>query len=190
VPEHLSGPDAPDAQAGVRPPESAPATIQAVLAGAPPLQRLALGLLVVILGGVLLSQTLLGLPVLASGAWLITGRGLPELGRALQENSAYLLRCALSIAFFAAAIWQAFDALLPTLPLFGICVVLLPSRRDQEPVTRFLHSSPTVREALVVLLLVVYGWLLARDLSEKSEAGRQIVVRALARQPEKTGLGD
>lgn len=163
MPEHLTEPDA---QAARQP-----------LAAAPAMQRMALGLLVVVLGGVLLSQTVLGIAVLATGAWLTSGRGLPELRRGIVENSAYLLHCFLSGAVFCAALWQAWTALLPTLPLFAISVLLLPPASAHAPATGLPRLSPIVRELAIVILLGVYGRLLAQDWSEKSAALLQTMVR-------------
>lgn len=190
MPERLTERDSPDGQAGVRPLSIESAGIPAFSAAAPPIQRVVLGLLVVILGGILLSRTLLGLPTLAAGAWLATGRGLPELRRGVMENAGYLLRCLLSGTFFIGAICQAWHALLPTLPLFGISVLLLPSTRDQDAATQLLRISPAVREVLIAILLGVYGRLLAQDLSEKTEAERQTIVRAMAKDQADYGYAD
>ena len=124
------------------------------LGGAPPLQRLARGLLVGVLGGVMLSQTLFGLPVLVAGAWLSAGRGWRELRDAARQNRGYVIRGLLSAAVFAAALWQARFAVLPALPLFAISIVLAGAR-----------LSPLVRECCVALLLGLYGYLLSQALS-------------------------
>lgn len=167
--------------------ESAPADDQpppatpAFLAGVAPMQRVLLGLLMVVLGGILLRQTLLGLLLLPAGAWLTAGRGLAELRRAAMQNSGFLLRGALSLAFLAGALWQAWFALLPTLPLFAISLLLLPSTRAPGAGSGLLPMPPALREVLVVILLGVYGRLLAMNLAERSETAWQSIAQALAR---------
>lgn len=142
------------------------------------MQRMILGLLIVILGGAMLSQTLLGLPMLAAGAWLTTGRGLRELCRLLVENSRFVLRGVLSLLVFVGALWQAWHLIVPALPLFGISLLLLPSMRPQGAPAR--HGLPSLREVLCVVLLDIYGGLIAQDWSENAAAMRQTVLRAMA----------
>lgn len=173
MPERLSDNTSTDEQP---PPAAAPA----FLAGAPPMQRVLLGLLMVVVGGILLSQTLLGLVLLPAGAWLTAGRGLVELRHAAMENSGFLLRSALSLGFFAGALWQAWFALMPTLPLFAISLLLLPSTRARGAGSGLLPMPPALREVLVVILLGVYGRLLAENLSERSEAAWRSIAHAVA----------
>jgi hypothetical protein len=152
----------------------------AAIAGARPAERVALGLLVLILGGVVLSRTLLGLPVLGLGAWLTAGRSLPELRRAVTAAPGSALRLTLSLLFFAAALWQAWHALLPMWPLFGISAVLLPSRREPPAIGGFLQHLPSLREVLVVLLLDVYAQLLALDWSEQTAARQSLIANTMS----------
>jgi hypothetical protein len=155
-------------------PEPAPApekaiTLRAVLESSPPLQRVALGLLVVVLGGILMPHTLLlGLPILAAGAWLTTGRGAIELGREMKDNAAYLVQALASLAFFCGAIYQATFSLAPMVPLFAISFLLLPPRAGAA---RALRLPPVAREFLVVVMIGVWAQLLVLDLQDRAEAG-------------------
>lgn len=131
--------------------------------------RTVFGLLVVVFGGVVLSQSLLGLPFLFAGAWLTTGRGLPELRRRLAETRGDLLGWVLGGAFFVGAILQASVALLPIVPLFAISALLLPPTRRAAFSLTGRPLPPPLRELLIVALLCSYGYLVAFHLAAKAD---------------------
>lgn len=146
-------------------------------AAPPPAPTVVLGVLCVIFGGLVAAHSPLGVPFLVAGAWFATGRGLRELRRMVEARKGAALGWTIGLAFFCAALFQAWFALLPMVPLFLASALFLPPVRDACHALTGRSLPPLLREALLVALLCGYGYLVACDLAGKADAARLLIGR-------------
>lgn len=143
----------------------------------PPAPTVILGVLCLIFGGLVVAHSPIGVPFLVAGAWFATGRDLRELRRLVEGHKGAALGWTVGIAFFCAALFQAWFALLPMVPLFLASALFLPPVRDACHALTGRSLPPLLREAVLVGLLCAYGYLVAYDLAGKAEAARLLIGR-------------